>query len=175
MSPYRYAAGGGGGAWATTATLVPNSNSSGYSGYTLRVVIPAAALAVGSKIRLTLQARPANAMTIGAAYVQTAAASGDSYDFSGTPVQILFSGSGTVTVAANTSVVTDAALITIGAGQNVVFTLYFTSASSIVTTTGATGWGSFYNNGNSAATVNVSATSLSTNTAAVASKVEVWS
>ena len=166
--------GGGGTMWTTTANVPFNSNSNGWRGYTLRVVIPAAALAAGTKIRLTLTSRPGISLTINNAYIQQAAASGDPYDYSTTPVQILFSGVGGVTIGAGASVVTDDIILSPTGTQNFVVAIYFTTATSIGITISATGWDSWYISGNRTTTVNESSfMSIGGNTSSVITKVEV--
>lgn len=175
LNPYRFGHGGGGTMWTTTATHAFSSNSSGWSGYTLRVIIPSSALAAGSKLRITITARPGVSLVINNAYIQSAAASGDPYDYSTTPVQVLFSGSGGVTVAAGASVLTDDIALSPTGTENFVFAIYFTTASSIGITASLAGWSSWYIYGNRTTTVNESSfTSIGASTCAVITKVEVW-
>lgn len=152
-----------------------NATSGTWGGYTLRNVIPVSALAAGYKVRLTLTAPAGNNIVISNAYLQTQAASGDPYDYSTTPIQVFFSGVAGVTIPAGGSVVTDEVIVGVSGSTPIVFAAYFTTAASLRTATGSTGFASYYWAGNNTTTVNQSGgSSIGTNISALVSKVEVW-
>lgn len=164
------------GGWTTTATPALNTNSSGYTGLTARIVIPTAGIVSGSKIRFTLKSPPGNSMVIAAAACQQQAASGDVYDFSTTPVAVLFSGSTGVTIAAGASLLTDDVTMAVSGSSPFVLAIAFTTASNLLATSGLTGYSSHYISGNRASIVNEGAmTALAAGWALVLSKIEVFS
>jgi len=92
-----------------TNTLTTDSD--GNNGYTnvQRFEVAALTLPTGTitKLRFTVVAGAAQQLTITNMYVGHAAASGDAYDFSATPTQVTFSGSGSVTIPAGETVTSD--------------------------------------------------------------------
>ena len=164
------------GGWSTTATLSAAATSNTWSNYTMRVTIPAAALVAGSKLRLTFRAPSGNSLVISGAAIQLKAGSGDQFDFSTTPITILFGGASGVTIAANATQVTDDITMTI-APVDLVLAVHYTTAAAIRYTTGATGWETWYRGGSSdITTVNPSSYgSLGANTAGLITLVEVYS
>jgi len=88
-----------------------NTNGDGQNGFTRVAGFAVAALTLPpgniARVRFTLQAGTTQAITLSGAHVGHAAAAGDAYDFLATPVQLLFAGSGSKVIAANTSEVTD--------------------------------------------------------------------
>lgn len=162
--------------WTTTATLTPNNTSNTWGGYTLRTVIPTSSLAAGYKIRLTLKAPAGNSVVIANAYLQTQAASGDPFDYSATPIQVLFSGLSGTTIAAGATVVTDEIVIPVSGSVSIVFAAYFTTGAAMVTTNaanGAIGWDSYYWNANSTTIVNESGGTAMLGLAVLVTLVEV--
>lgn len=71
----------------------------GWQGYTVAIVLPAATLsaATGDQASVTLFLRTFSSGDTLTAYIGQAAGSGDAYDFAGNQVQLLWSGSGTLT------------------------------------------------------------------------------
>lgn len=136
----------------------PTNNSTGWSGYTLRVVTPPATVG-GTSVKVTFSAASGsgpNIMQVGAVYVGLKAGTGDAYDFESTPVQAFFSGAPGITTNANAVVETDEVALDVPAGASVVVAVYFSGSTALRSTTLPAGWGSFYQSGNSAATVNPS-------------------
>lgn len=136
----------------------PTTNSTGWSGYTLRTVTPAALIGATS-VKVTFAAfsgSGVDVMQIGAVYVGLKAAAGDAYDFESTPVQAFFSGAPGITTNANAVVETDEVALAVPAGASVVVAVYFSGSTALRSTTRPADWGSFYQSGNSAATVNPS-------------------
>lgn len=145
--------------WVTVATSGVSGDDGGWNGYTLRQVINSAQLAnTGlSKARVSfIASSTAGGMVIGAAYIGMAAGSGDAYDFSTTPTQLLFSGGSGVTVAQGATTVSDMATFTIVPSGNLVISLQFTGASATLHSGPLTGWQSYYKLGTDAATQNTS-------------------
>lgn len=136
----------------------PTINNTGWSGYTLRIVTPAAPIGATS-VKVTFSAASGTGfpiMQIGAVYVGLKAATGDAYDFEATPVQAFFSGAPGITTGANAVVETDAISLAVPAGASVVVAVYFSGSTALRSTTTPANWGSFYQSGDSAATVNPS-------------------
>jgi hypothetical protein len=170
----------GSGAYVTAVTLSPSGIDGGWASATLRQKIPTSALLAGSKMRITLTSPSGDAATISACYIQTKAATGDPYDFSATPVQVMFSGSATVSIPGLTSVVSDDIALAVSGSVELIFSAQFASspASSIGSTSGgsATGFANYYKNGASdAATVDATGyTTYLANNCLLISKIEIY-
>lgn len=176
MAPYRFGGGGGGTMWTQTAIWTLTSNSSNWSGYTLRQFIPTSGLANGYKIRLTLTAPPGNSVTVSAAYLQTSGTTPTVYSYSGTPIQVTFSGSTSVTIPAGGSVVTDEIVIGVSTSVGMVFGANISATANMrYLPSGATGWSGWFAFGARANVVSETAySSLGASSVALVSKVEVW-
>lgn len=153
LNPFRFGGGGGGGGWVTTAALTGSGSSVGWSGHTLRQVIPATAFAAGSRIRFRIVSGTTGGMVIGAAYFGKKGVG--NYDFDTTPSQLLFSGSAGVSVPAGGSVYTDELILPVTAGIHLV-SMYFSGATTLRTSVVATGWFPYYKNASDASTVTAS-------------------
>lgn len=105
---------------------------SGWNGYTMRWVSPTFTTpSPASSIRATMRSANSGGLTVDAVYVQTQAAAGNVYDASTTMIQVKKSGSGTITIAANSSIVTDGDAFALPAGTyKLVFGLHFSAASA---------------------------------------------
>lgn len=147
--------------WVYGFTSSGGTDSAGWSGYTARQTIPVAYLTTGTKVRVTFKAGTSG-MVLSSAYIQTAAGSGDPYDFSATPVQILFSGAAGATLGANAELVSDEITLPITTATNLVVSMYFSGTTSLAARSlaGAVG---YWRSGNDASTVNT--TSYSTTVA----------
>ena len=153
---------GGAGAWATAYSgAIGGTISTGWSGYTMRQVIPAASTLAGSKVRLTLNVGSGVA-DIGAVFVGRRALSGDPYDFDSTPVSVLFSGSPGISVPGSTDIVSDEASLVVDGMTDLVVSVYFSGVTSLypVASIGG-GFGNYYIAGNDASTVDASGYSMS--------------
>ena len=109
--------------WRTVFSLGTQGNSStGWSGYTIRTVIGSSYLGgSATKLRLTFRGSGGGSVTT-KCYVQEAAASGDVYDYSGTPVQVLFSGAANfASIAAGVELVSDEVTISLSGTKNLVY------------------------------------------------------
>jgi len=156
--------------WDVIAAAALVSNDGGWGGYTLRQRINAANITfnAGASTRITFASSPSvGAMNIAAAYVGVGAASGDTYDFASAPVPLLFGGASSIAVPQGTEVTSDAAAFSPVPGSNLVVSMYFSSPSSLKSTSAATGWANFYKFGNDASTVNASGYSVWTAASAV--------
>jgi hypothetical protein len=158
----------GAGAWVTASSWTKSGDSSGWSGYTLRTVIPSGAISqYGSKCRLTISSV---GMVVANAYFQEGSSSGDPYDFASTPVQILFGGSGSYSGG---SVLTDEIAVSIQSGKRYVAAFYFSGTTSIGVNASLSTWTEAYKLGSDASTVN--ATGYTTVAqAALVNKLEVF-
>lgn len=98
------------GAWTTVYTWDSTSLSddNGNTGLTLAFVVPLSDFSAtgGTRIRLTFNGATTEGFVASAMYVGNGGG-GDAYDFGDTPVQMLMSGAGTITVGAGATVVTD--------------------------------------------------------------------
>jgi hypothetical protein len=148
----------------------------GWSGYTLRVRIEAAQLSNtgGSQVRVTLRGGDLAGAQIGSCYIGMAAATGDNYDFEATPTQLLFSGVGTATIAANTNLLSDAAVFTVAAGKALIVACYFSGSTSLAIQSSATGWTSSYKSANDASTVDATGYTSAINEAKLVKLVETF-
>lgn len=149
------------GNWQTVAgPITGDGDSGGWNGYTIRVVIDSAQLSFPSganQIRVTFYSASGEGLIITSAYVQNGAAAGDAYDFDSTPSQLLFGGSASRTIGANSNATSDGASFTRIAGRSLVVSLYInggTSADAFRSKGTQTGYTSYYINSSDATTVN---------------------
>lgn len=167
-----------GGAWAISAQSSVAGNSTIWNGYTHRQLIGPSALSNtgGSHVRLTLIAGTSVGATIDGVYIGHAAASGDVYDFETTPTQVLFSGSGSVSIGAGATTVSDAVAFSIDGSKTLLISVHFSGSSNISVEATRSGW-TEYNKAavSEAATVNVSGYSAGASAAYLISKVESYS
>lgn len=88
-----------------------DSNSDGNNGYTQVQSFAVAGLTLPGgaivRVRVTFEASSAEGFTITNAYIGHAAGAGDAYDFSATPVQLLFSGGASAVISAGATAVSD--------------------------------------------------------------------
>lgn len=166
--------GTGTGEWVTAVALSSFSSSSGWAGYTLRSVIPAADLLAGSKLRLTLRGASSGAdLAVSAAYIGLQATSGDVYDFAASPVQVLVGGSGSFSVPTGSTVVSDEILLPIDGTKNLVFAVACTAGGMARHV--RSGWKKYEKYGADAATVDASSyAGPGDNNSYLISKVEVY-
>lgn len=145
--------------WDVAASWTPASGSTGWAGYTMRMVVDASILPAASKLRLTLQSfAGAGGFTVKNMYVGIKAAAGDAYDFAATPLQVTFnSGSAGVTVANGDNIVSDPVNLAVSDAQSIVISVAFvdagTALSSVATRPTQAGWAGFYKLADDAATV----------------------
>lgn len=161
MMPFqalRYGSDGSG--WRVAATFTPNTDSPGWTGYTLRNKIQSPPNLVsgnlGPSSMIMLRLRAANsgtALQIAKFYVGLQAASGNPYDFAATPVQALFSGSASVTIPVGTAVLTDPISLTIPLSQSIVASAYLTAGDLRTCNTADGGNRRFFRTGDDASSV----------------------
>lgn len=165
--------GAGGGSWHTAVSLTADGGSYGWTGYTLRLVIPAGDLLTGSKLRLTLRgASSGSDLSISKAYIGEQATGGDAYDFAASPAQVKVAGNASFTVPVAGTTVTDEITLAVG-GESLVF-----AASCIdgdMSTSSRANWLKYEKPGDDASTVNASgyASGLSDH-AYLVTKIEIW-
>lgn len=164
--------GGGGGAWSTAFSWTDEAIANTWGGYSIRCVINSSVLVAGSKMRITLGAG-SNGFTLSKCYIQTAAASGDPYDFSTTPVQVKFSGANSLTLAANASRLSDEIALAPNTSRNLIVSGYF-SAGNVATNTAFSSMNTYYASGDTAATVNASGYTLDSIPAELLKKLEIF-
>lgn len=101
----------GGSSTGTMFSTTPTVDGVNYYAYTHVIRFATAALTLPpgsiSSIRITLRAHASIGMTIENSHVQHQAAAGDLYDFSTTPIQILWGGAATKLIAAGTEETSD--------------------------------------------------------------------
>ena len=173
LDPYRFGAAAGPGeeVWLTTVDLAPNNSSSGWGGYTMRILVPAASLAAGSRIRLTLRA--SGGCVVEAAAIQLRATPGAFWDFAAPPIALTFGGMPGVALGANADAVTDAIDLPISGTRDLILAFYF-SSGSIVRTDGVSGWWKWERAGNDVVSVGASGYSSNVSDAAYfVTKIEV--
>lgn len=173
IDAYRF--GGGGGSWVTSESWVPNANSAGWSGFTVRLVVAAAQFTqAGNPSRFTINfgSNPGN---IGALYVgESAGSGGTNYAFATTPVQVLFSGSGTLSLPTGGIVTSDSVGLSITGSADIVIAAYFNGSTDLRIRSGETGWYQVYKGGNDASTVAATGYSGGSVEAALVSVIEVF-
>lgn len=146
-----------GGDWFTVSERTGGGdvNSTGWGGYTFRMVIPASAIIKdGSKFRLTFFPSGAGPTVIDDAFVGEGAASGETYAFAGAPTRITFGGNNSVSATESTDTVSDGVNLAVDETKNLVVALYFSSSSALRSIAPAADVGQTYHYklGNDAAT-----------------------
>lgn len=172
IDAYRFGGGGGGG-WVTATSWTPDKNDSGWGGFTLRVRIAAAQMLAGSKMRITLE-NGSNPISMAACYIQTRNMSGDLYDFSTTPIQVLYGGSGTVVSGSGGTFLSDDIMLSQDASSDIIIACYFNASTNLRGKDGVTGWSYFYKAGDDSTTVDASGYSGPFATAVMFPLVEVF-
>lgn len=108
INPYRFTPTD---VWGTVFNAAITGNAGGNSTITVRHLFQIAALTVPTntptKVRLTYKAGTLEPFEILSSYIGQKAAAGDPYDFSTTPTQILFTGSGTGVVPQSGTLLSD--------------------------------------------------------------------
>lgn len=161
------------GSWAVAVMLSPDGDSRGWSGYTLRVVIPSGDLLTGSKLRLTFRgASSGTGLSITDAYIGEQAAVGDDYDFAASPTQVKVSGSASFSVPVGGTTTTDEILLPVG-GKRLVFAANCSGGD--MATFNRSGWNKYEKYGADASTVNATGyTSSLSDRSFLLGKIEVW-
>lgn len=147
----------------STDTIIDKSlatASNGWTNYTIRVVVPVTAMGPLPRgtitlVRAKLFGGASETFSVEAAYIGQQAASGDSYDFSTTPSQLLFSGVGNVIAPMGGSVWSDWVSLTWDKSTPLVYSIDVatgttTDMTALSVVAGVT---SFYKTGNDAATI----------------------
>ena len=164
-------------AWYTSFTGTVSSDATGWSGRTVRQLIPVANITNANgntqKVRVTLTASTAASMTIGAIYIGHGAGAGDVYDFAAAPTQLFFTGGvGNKVVAANTTEVVEGTFAYNGTSP-LVISFYFSTTSSIRHVAVSTGNRAFYKAANDPTTVDATGYTETSNLICV-TKVETY-
>ena len=122
-----------------------DTDVNGFNGETLVQKWAIAALTMPSgaisQIRFTFEAGAGEATTITNAYVGHAAGAGDAYDFSATPVQILWAGAGTKAISAGATAVSDWAVFAYNKTSPLLVAFYIGGGVSVDTIREKTGLG----------------------------------
>lgn len=164
----------------TLYTQALDANTGGWNNYTVVMRFAPAALTLPTapilRIRFTFEAATTEGFQIGAAYVGHRAGAGDAYDFSTTPVQILFGGSGGVTISTSSTSTSDWATFAYDKTSDLLVAWYFNSTTD--SPRAKTGLSNIYNydngaGGNSASTVNKSGFSVTNGRQLGINKIEV--
>lgn len=134
MIPFPFQAGGLGRAmaadptWQTVLNWTPTTNSTGWSGFTVRQRINQSRLVGGSQARLTIDTTgfPLNMSKL---YIGQEAAGGG-YDFNATPAQVLFGGSPSIATAGGVFV-SDVVSLSQNANRPIIISAYFNSTTTL--------------------------------------------
>lgn len=129
------------GEWKTIYNTATTTSGTGWTGYMFRNIFAPAGFVSppgsGSVVRVTASAVGAlGSMSISGAYVGHAAVSGDVYDFDGNQVQLTWSGSGVVTVAAGATALSDEIAFTFDSARPLIVSLGFSANNTARTTSG---------------------------------------
>ena len=144
------------GTWRNAFTQALNANGGTFSGYAVRQLISSGNLLTsgGTSVRVTFLLSASVSATITGAYIGHAASSGDAYDFETTPTQLFFGGDAGVTVAANTSQITDPANFVIDPAKNLIVSFQCSSNTAVRYASSSPGNTGYYRLGGSASDVN---------------------
>lgn len=145
--PYFAAVGGGGGVFGTVYSASLGGLSGGNASVTFRQRFDFSVLTTPSgatsQARVTFRAGTSGGegLRIAAAYIGHAASSGDAFDFASAPTQLLFTGSGSVTIPTGTDLLSDTAGFVWDKTSSIIVSFYCDSApnDSARNTTGLSG------------------------------------
>lgn len=117
----------GGASWSAASLPNLNGDNDAWAGYTLRQSMPAAGIPKnGSKLRFSFRGGNAEGITISKCYVQLKGAG--VYDFSTTPIAVLFGGASSTTIGAATTVMCDDVTLAVTTSDSVVISVYTSGA-----------------------------------------------
>jgi hypothetical protein len=118
--------------YATCASATPTENVyGGFGTYTIRQTILEGAISCsGTTIRITFMAGTGFGITITNAYIQEQAAAGNAWDYTTTPVQIMFSGGASTVIAAGGTAVSDDLAFTFDGTKDYVIGFYNASGAT---------------------------------------------
>lgn len=167
-----------GGEWRTTMSQTLNNNTTGYGGFTIRQWFAAGVISLSGnpvRVRLTPTTTGLNTILTGI-YIGHAAGAGDAYDFDGAQVQVLFSGSGSVTLTAGgASVTSDEIGFALDETKNLIVSMQHAATSSVRDVSGlGANYVSYQKAGAEAATTNVTGYSTLSGTLTVCDLIEVF-
>ena len=147
----------------TTAYELTTHNipSAGWNGYTLVIAFDTAALSLPddsiTDVRITFRYPSSEGCNLAKVYVGHGASSGDAYDFAATPAQVLFSGSGSVSIGTSAVVTSDWTSFAYDKTSKFVIAWYISSpVDTMIYRAGVSNVTSYYRGGDEAATVNKS-------------------
>lgn len=148
----------------TPLTLTADRGS--WGNFTIRQIISSSnIIKIGTGVQVTLEAPAGSSLAVLAAYIGER--SGATTSFASTPVQLLWSGSGTPTISTGTALASDTAAFTITGSSDLIVAVYANQASRREKTGATTGYACWYKSGNDASTVSTSGYSDFSGTAAV--------
>lgn len=120
---------------STGFSVTLDTDGDGLNGFTIVVGFAVAAFTLPSGAitgtRVTFRAGNVQGLTITNAYIGHAAGSGDAYDFDTTPVQLLWSGSGTKAIAANSEEATDLSAFAYNKTSNLLVAYYMNGGTTV--------------------------------------------
>lgn len=147
-----------GGVWSTLVDPALNADDAGWITFTMRMLFStgaydAGAPATATKVRVTFAASSIADAVIGSTYWGVQAGSGAAYDFDGTQQQLLFAGSGSKTVTANTTALSD--VLDISAApfdktKKYVVSIYFNGVTAVRKNASLANYDMYYTAGDSA-------------------------
>lgn len=144
-------------AWTALALAALSADNDGWNGYTLRFVISSALVPkTFTQVRLSFQAGAAEGLDLAGTYIGLKGAG--AYDFAATPAQVLFGGSGTLSLAANGTLVSDAVTLSGTTSDSIVVSVYCNSATDTFRISGSNdaNYSSAYKFGNDLTTLTAS-------------------
>lgn len=146
--------------------LTLTANRATWGNFTIRQIISSAnIIKAGTGVQVTLEAPSGTSLGVLAAYIGER--SGSTTSFASTPVQLLWSGSGTPTISAGTSLASDTAAFTITGSSDLIVAVYANQSNRREKTGATSGYACWYKSGNDASTVSTSGYSDFSGTAAV--------
>jgi len=114
--------------FGTLRSFTMTTDNNGLTGFTLVDIFSPSALVLPPNIitqmRITFEAGSTEGFTITNAYIGHGAVSGDAYDFTSTPEQILFSGSDSVVIPAGGTVASDSVFFSYNKINSLAIALY---------------------------------------------------
>jgi hypothetical protein len=162
--------------WTTTFAQSLNFDNAGWNGFNMRQVIDNTLLSTsGTHTRMTLEASSAGGCSIDAMYIGHAALAGDAYDFDGGQVQVLVGASGSFSIGAGSTVVTDDIAFALDETKNLVIAAHFNATSALRShaLVNANNW--FKSAANETSTANVTGYTQSTSVVRLVNQIDVRS
>tara|TARA_Y100001963_G_C6786589_1_gene453132 strand:- start:3313 stop:3873 length:561 start_codon:yes stop_codon:yes gene_type:complete len=137
----------------TDTYTTPSSSGGGWTSYSVRQLVPNAELsatATSTSVKVTFRGPASEGLGIEQAFIGQATSGGNAWDFDGNQVQLQVSSSNSFDLGVDSNVQTDACVIALDPGADVIIAVDHTSDTSkdSIAQIADTGWRYYYKEGN---------------------------